>query len=374
MALIYDILATPQNVDKSLRTVTNSLTKIGMSFHPRSGDPIKKAAIGFNTYGSPSGNLWIEIYSDSAGLPGSVVATSDSQSIASGNTFTFTGSNLFSPTVGTIYHAALCGDYALSDTNYIAVKYQDGTSRYYTADYMETYDGSSWSNSGLTTYNIYLKTQFEDGATADQSFTDTTNSNEIVVRVSANTNMELAMRFVPSVTKYISRFDFYCKQIGSALTKNCYVKLYSDSSGLPGTLLATSDLLIMDYSYNYAPASIYGYVSFWFTGTNKVSLTSGSTYYASLTGDYDVSASNAIKNCQKLNGTYTHGGVILLTSGTWTEYATYMSAFREYYDTNKTGGASGPANVKKMSTVAIASVKKVDSIAIASVKKIAGIA
>lgn len=169
----------------------------------------------------------------------------------------------------------------------------------------------------------------------DQSYTNTTNSNQVTLRFNATTNLRQAMRVTPTVTAECSKYDLWCHEIGS-VTGNIFVKIYDDSGGEPNSVLATSDNV--DAS---AVGGTFIYVTFTFSGANKIELTSGVDYYFSLEGDYTPSSTNAIQTSQHNPGGYDNGGVLLYSGGSWTEYATYDCAFKEYYDDTTVGGGGG---------------------------------
>lgn len=167
----------------------------------------------------------------------------------------------------------------------------------------------------------------------DQQYTNTTLSNEIYIRNSATQNVEAGLRVIPTVTAQVSKFDFWIKKRGTP-TGDILVKIYSETSDLPGTLLAISDTV--DVS---TVSTSYDYVSFTFAGANKIQLTSGTDYDFCLAGDYVPSSSDNVANSQHLTGSYASGGILLLNSGSWAEYADYDPAFKQYYDNSTIMGS-----------------------------------
>ncbi len=199
-------------------------------------------------------------------------------------------------------------------------------------------------------------------ATLDQQ--QTTSNDGQVIRASSSA-LGLGQSFVPSVTADI--YSIKAKPYkDTAISGNIWIELWSDSAGSPGTKLATSTTTfnVSTFSTGENPGTAVER-EFVFAAGN--SLTSGTTYWFVINGDWALS--NSIYAAQAGSNPYASGTTKQDNSVTWTERATYDCYFREYY-----AAAAGPANIKTVDGLVIASVKTINGLAIASVKNVNGLA
>jgi hypothetical protein len=113
--------------------------------------------------GSPTGEMWLEIHSNSGGLPsGTVLATSDkmdvSQMSATSGLVRFVFRNPANLTASTVYHVVLQANYTVSGANNVGWQ-SDASSPAYTRGEREDFDGSTWSN--VTTQDFMFKIYIE---------------------------------------------------------------------------------------------------------------------------------------------------------------------------------------------------------------------
>lgn len=119
--------------------------------------------------GSPTGNMWVEIQTDTAGNPsGTAVAASAKlpvdalqTSLVSYLCFPF----LTIPTLssGVQYHLVLQGDFTINGSNYL--QWRGHTSGVYASGSAKRYDGSSWS-AGATIVDFAFKVYLESNVSA----------------------------------------------------------------------------------------------------------------------------------------------------------------------------------------------------------------
>jgi hypothetical protein len=160
----------------------------------------------------------------------------------------------------------------------------------------------------------------------DQSYTN--DDNNWVLRAASGANEELGVEFVPTINAKLSQVIFKLYENGTVASCNVFVKLYSDSGGLPGTLMATSDSL--DPS---AWGSTPGEKTFTFSGANKVNIYKGRTYHLAVGGDYTASDTNYVGFRNDVSGSYTPSGTETYNGVSWSDpEATTDPYFKEYYD------------------------------------------
>lgn len=113
-------------------------------------------AINVLKVGSPTGNMWLEIRSDSAGSPNTLLATSvkiDVTKILTGETWILLPFlNPVSLTALTQYHLVLDADYAQSSANQISWRGAT-TDAYATRGTMKRWDGTAWQTTTTSGFN-----------------------------------------------------------------------------------------------------------------------------------------------------------------------------------------------------------------------------
>ena len=114
-------------------TSPSRLQKIGQLMRVATSGTLDTGQCLMRRVGTPGGNIWMEIWSVSGGLPSSLLATSDTRTANSISTaslpstnevFTFTGANQIVLTAGTDIVPVMAGDWAVNISNYIAIVHQ----------------------------------------------------------------------------------------------------------------------------------------------------------------------------------------------------------------------------------------------------------
>lgn len=141
---------TNGNSSNVLRYDTN-LQQLGQGFQVGTAMNVGAVQLYVRKDLSPSGNIWLEIQTNNAGVPSNTavtngvssnISTSVISSAAGWITFRFPTS--VSLAASTQYHLVLKGDYTLSTTNYITW-YSDSTSSAYSLGAANQYNGTTWS-------------------------------------------------------------------------------------------------------------------------------------------------------------------------------------------------------------------------------------
>jgi hypothetical protein len=139
--------------------------KVGQSFVPSVTAEICYVTFNNKRIGSPSGNVWAEIYSDDGdGLPNALLATSDSRNVtaisgtATDYNWNFTGINKIQLTSGTMYHVVLSGDWSYSTTDGIQIATTSESNNY--ANGTHVYYATSWAI--YANDDMYFKTYYDD--------------------------------------------------------------------------------------------------------------------------------------------------------------------------------------------------------------------
>lgn len=120
--------------------------KIAQTFLTTEGGHRCKVIFQLKKYGSPTGNVWVEVFSTSAGAPtGSALYSSDTLDVSTltttlaEKTFTVT----FPVSDATTYAIVLNSDVTISGTNYLGVGHY--TSDIYADGVLYRWNGSAWS-------------------------------------------------------------------------------------------------------------------------------------------------------------------------------------------------------------------------------------
>lgn len=117
--------------------------------------------------GAPTGSIWLTIEADASGSPsGTPLATSDKLDVSKFSTAGYVVRFMFRTPVSlsatpTQYHVVIQGDFAISATNYVNVRYNSAGG--YANGAYSIYNGSTWS-SGAT--DLYFRVALERNNTA----------------------------------------------------------------------------------------------------------------------------------------------------------------------------------------------------------------
>ena len=159
---------------------------LGMKFVPSVTGVIDSVHLPLYKAGSPSGNLWVEIWTDAGGTPsipntqtgndsGTVACstiTSTSYSTPDEITFTFTSGP--SLTASTPYWIVLCGDYTPSSTVYVAWSLTINADPGYANGWLSSY-GTSWATNS-TNYDMGFREYYVVATTTTTSTSTSTSS------------------------------------------------------------------------------------------------------------------------------------------------------------------------------------------------------
>ena len=137
-------------------------TKIGNGFKVATAGLMEFADVKLVKLGTPTGNMWFTIETDSGGAPtGTVLATSDKFDASKISTTAHLIRVPFRTppalSVSTQYHLVMQGDYTVSNANYLSWRANTTTAAYANGQ-EETYDGTTWTGvaSGDFTFKIYI--------------------------------------------------------------------------------------------------------------------------------------------------------------------------------------------------------------------------
>ena len=144
--------------DNAFRYDTGS-TEVAQGFMPLYSGSITSVSLYGKKVGSPTGNMWVQIQTDSSGKPSNSSlgqsANVDVSAFPTSNGWltTFTFSSPVSVTGGTQYHIVAMGDFAISSTNYMTL-YSTNSDVYKRGYYNYRYN-AAWTS--LTARNLYFR-------------------------------------------------------------------------------------------------------------------------------------------------------------------------------------------------------------------------
>jgi hypothetical protein len=124
-------------------------TKLAQGFKVDTAGKLEFVDIKIAKIGAPTGNFWVTIESDSAGVPsGTVLATSDKYTVDRLPTTSLLVRlpfrNPFTTVAATQYHIVLQGDFTISGTNHMLWR-ADTTAGAYTNGAKAAFDGTTWT-------------------------------------------------------------------------------------------------------------------------------------------------------------------------------------------------------------------------------------
>jgi hypothetical protein len=165
-------------------------------------------------------------------------------------------------------------------------------------------------------------TQVYASGTLDDACTNTYNGDYWLLATSSR--QVIAQKFVPSVTGNLDHITVYLAIQGTP-PGNVFLKVYSDNSGQPGTLLYTSNTV----AQSTLNSSTYTSSDFSFSSGDTVN--SGTTYWLGVTNNHGVDASNY--NYMQATSTACHSPAQTWNGSAWSSYDSVSSVrFQEYYN------------------------------------------
>lgn len=161
--------ASGLDIDYNLRTVTTPHTKLSQGFTPAVTGLRPFVDIYVRKAGSPTGNVWVTLESNSAGMPDNTpIATSCKFDISKFRTIygfiRFYFPSPVSLTASTLYHIVLQGDFTASDANYF--QWVADTSSGYAGGAAAALDTGVWTALAAGAADFYFKDYVEQNNTA----------------------------------------------------------------------------------------------------------------------------------------------------------------------------------------------------------------
>lgn len=146
--------------------------EIGQGFTPSISGPVPYVDLWMQRVGSPSGNILVELRSNSSGLPGSVLATSnaiDASTIStSPSKVRFTFSTPYSVTAETLYHLTTLVTYSFSQGVNNIQWAQDGSPSYTRGQDSFLNNGTWQTNSRACPFDQYVESESEPPPPEDE--------------------------------------------------------------------------------------------------------------------------------------------------------------------------------------------------------------
>lgn len=154
---------TTVSASRALRVATGTATdNLAQSFTVATAGPVPFVDVHLNRNNAVTGNVWFTLQADSAGVPGSVLATSekiDASPISA--TASWIRLKFHVPpslSTSTTYHLVMWADYTRSDTNHIA--WFGNPSSSYANGLVRNFNGSSWATNSVNivdaAFRIYV--------------------------------------------------------------------------------------------------------------------------------------------------------------------------------------------------------------------------
>lgn len=171
--LVDQTFTTATDVGRALRVATSTATdRLTQGFTPALTAALHVVSAYIGMSGTPTGYVWLEIWSDSGGNPGVKLSTSAKIDVSKiGPASPGSGSQwiafpFFTPyalVAGTPYHLVLQGDYTRSDT--INARWLGVIAGGYAGGVAKEFDGSSWSTAaGVGDFNFTMYVMANDVA------------------------------------------------------------------------------------------------------------------------------------------------------------------------------------------------------------------
>lgn len=168
---------TGDDASQSIRD-SSGHTKIAQGFKPFTSSPMLYVDVKMKKVGTPTGITTAAIYSNNAGVPGSVLATSYAMDVARMPTSVGTVRFMFPAGSATLsastqYHLVLSGTWTIDGVNYVEWR-MDGSAGAYADGAKATYNGTTWTTD--TDDDMIFTTYIEAGVNALVLPTDYTRS------------------------------------------------------------------------------------------------------------------------------------------------------------------------------------------------------
>lgn len=165
--LDLDITAGEDATQGIRSAVDNSTVRVSQGITPVTAGKVVFIDVELIKVGSPTGNIWFELQSNSGGVPSNtVLATSwkfDVSRIpttAGGTTMRIPFSTPYSVSASTLYHVVAQGDWTVSATNYVGWR-MDGSAAAYAGGSKALYDSDTATWTADTDDDLWLKVYIE---------------------------------------------------------------------------------------------------------------------------------------------------------------------------------------------------------------------
>lgn len=191
-------------------------TKLEMSFSLAGNMTLTELAIRIQTNGAPADDVLLKLYSDAAGVPNTLLATATISTGTITGTLAWVTETLDTPYAGiaaTTYHLEISRSGANDAVNYYTVSVDEGLG--YAGGQLKIWNGSAW---------------VARSPNADLAFQ--------VLGEGVYTKIEQSFQLTGGEAWKASNVQIYAQAEGSP-ADDLRVRLYTDSSGAPGSLLAT---------------------------------------------------------------------------------------------------------------------------------------
>lgn len=198
-------------------------SKLEMSFSLAGNMTLTELAVRIQTNGAPADDVYLKLYSDSGGAPNTLLATATISTGTITSTLDWVTETLDTPYAGiaaTTYHLEISRSGANDAVNYYTVSVDEGLG--YTSGQFKIWNGSAW---------------VARSPNADLVFR--------VLGDGVYTKVEQAFQLTGGEAWKASNVQIYANAVGTP-ADNLRVRLYTDSGGTPGTLLATGTFVGAD--------------------------------------------------------------------------------------------------------------------------------
>lgn len=344
MSTISDIFGRDTGGEEHLRSSASLNVKMAQSFNPRTTGYFDSVILNAYKNNSPTGNVWVTIETDSGGAPSGVaVATSelvDVSLISTSATYPDLVFRFSTPpqlTGGTTYWIVIQGDYSVSSTVGLRFARSSGGAGNYTGGAAYTYNGTSWS--AISTDDFKFRLGRIVGTLIDSHFIEA-GTNDGGELYSNGNIVAYAQNIKFTTAKSIKGVAFWLGLYGNP-SGTLTAKLYSNSGGAPGTLLATSASFNRNIGWKTSSPSTYANGGLWYLEfANAYTLSANTEYFLVIEASAGGSGSDynrpAFTSGSGYTSTYDQQKYL---SGAWSTYsAGYDLQFALFEDTAQAAG------------------------------------
>ncbi len=281
-------------------------TLMAQSFKAERSVDVESVKLSLRKIGAPTGNMWVEIHSGTAGTSATKNASANIVGQASDNkdvstlsntlaaiTFTFTGTKP-SLTEGNIYFIVVYGDFAVSSSAFVLVGFDSSSPDYTDGRYYELSGSFAWTPNDNV--DLIFEVSGPLGDPEELVSHGTAGADSFVPLRSSNTVLILSQSFIAPKDCSLTEIELQLgvkKAAGVAPSGNMWVEIHSSKTGTSATKGASASI-VGDPSDEVNPSTLpvipdLGIGHFAFSGAQP-SLIDGVTYYIMLYAAYPVDA------------------------------------------------------------------------------------